>query len=86
VAGDLAHAIRTNPRLQVLSVNGYYDLATPFFNTEYDLAHMQLDPKLRDNVQFKFYPSGHMIYLNTDALKQLKADLSHFYDRTAPQH
>jgi len=77
---DLAHAIRTNPRLQVLSANGYYDMATPFFNTEYDLAHMQLDPSLRGNVHFTYYPSGHMAYLNVDALKQMKADLVRFYD------
>jgi carboxypeptidase C (cathepsin A) len=85
VAGDLAHAIRSNPNLKVLSLNGYYDFATPFFNTEYDLAHMQLDPELRGNVQFGFYPSGHMIYLNLDALKQLKTDLSRFYDQAAPR-
>ncbi|HEY8683143.1 MAG TPA: peptidase S10 [Rhodanobacter sp.] len=85
VAGDLAHAMRTNPNLKVLSVNGYYDFATPFFITEYDLAHMNLDPSLRDNLQFVYYPSGHMIYLNTDALKQLKTDLSRFYDHAAPQ-
>ncbi|MFC5524372.1 S10 family peptidase [Rhodanobacter ginsengisoli] len=85
VAGDLAHAMRSNPHLQVLSVNGYYDFATPFFITEYDLAHMNLDPSLRGNLQFLYYPSGHMIYLNTDALKQLKGDLAHFYDRAAPQ-
>ncbi|MCW8809189.1 MAG: peptidase S10 [Rhodanobacter sp.] len=86
VAGDLAHAMRTNPNLKVLSVNGYYDLATPFFNTEYDLAHMNLDPSLRGNLQFLYYPSGHMIYLNTDALQQLKGDLAQFYDHAAPQH
>lgn len=86
VAGDLAHAMRTNPKLQVLSVNGYYDLATPFFNTQYDLSHMNLDPSLRDNVQFKFYPSGHMVYLNLEALQQLKADLAQFYDRAAAPH
>jgi len=85
VAGDLAHAMRTNPNLKVLSINGYYDFATPFFITEYDLAHMNLDPSLRGNLQFLYYPSGHMIYLNTVALKQLKADLSRFYDRVAPQ-
>jgi carboxypeptidase C (cathepsin A) len=85
VAGDLAHAMRTNPNLKVLSVNGYYDFATPFFITEYDLAHMNLDPSLRGNLQFLYYPSGHMIYLNTDALKQLKGDLAHFYDHAAPQ-
>jgi carboxypeptidase C (cathepsin A) len=46
---------------------------------------MNLDPALRGNVQFAFYPSGHMIYLNTDALQQLKADLSRFYDQAAPR-
>jgi carboxypeptidase C (cathepsin A) len=85
VAGDLAHAMRTNPNLKVLSVNGYYDFATPFSITEFDLAHMNLDPSLRGNLQFLYYPSGHMIYLNTDALKQLKTDVSHFYDHAAPQ-
>ena len=85
VAGDLAHAMRTNPNLKVLSVNGYYDFATPFFITEYDLAHMNLDPSLRGNLQFLYYPSGHMIYLNTDALKQLKTDLAPFYDHAATQ-
>lgn len=79
VAGDLADAIRKNPSLKVLSVNGLFDLATPFFVTEYNLAHMGLEPKLRGNVQFTYYPSGHMIYLNVDALKQLKVDLARFY-------
>ena len=86
VAGDLAHAMRTNPHLKVLSANGYYDFATPFFITEYDLSHMDLDPSLRGNLSFLYYPSGHMIYLNTDALKQLKGDLAPFYDRAAPTH
>jgi carboxypeptidase C (cathepsin A) len=79
VAGDLADAMRKNPRLKVFSANGLFDLATPFFITEYDLAHMMLDPKLRDNVSFGYYPSGHMIYLNVAALKSLRADLSRFY-------
>jgi carboxypeptidase C (cathepsin A) len=81
VAGDLADAIRKNPRLRVLSVNGLFDLATPFFVTEYDLGHIELEPKLRGNIEFVYYPSGHMIYLNVDALKQLKSDLGSFYSR-----
>jgi carboxypeptidase C (cathepsin A) len=85
VAGDLAHAMDTNPNLKVLSLNGYFDFATPFYITEYDLAHMQLDPALRKNLSFDYYPSGHMIYLNPEALKQVKVDLSHFYDDAAPQ-
>ncbi len=81
VAGDLADAMRKNPQLKVLSVNGLFDLATPFFNTEYDLAHIQLEPKLRGNIEFEYYHSGHMIYLNVDALKQFKSDVSGFYTR-----
>ncbi len=83
VAGDLADAMRKNPRLKVFSANGLFDLATPFFITEYDLAHMELEPKLRSNIEFAYYHSGHMIYLNVDALKQLKTDLAGFYSRAA---
>ncbi len=83
VAADLAAAIRKNPHLHVFSANGYFDLATPFFATEYDLDHMNLDPALRGNVQFGYYPSGHMIYLNVEALHKLKGDLSAFITSSA---
>ena len=83
-AGDLADAMRKNPKLRVLSLNGLFDLATPFFITEYDLAHIELEPKLRANIEFAYYPSGHMVYLNVDALKQMKADLAAFYAKAAP--
>lgn len=78
-AVDLADAIRKNPKLRVFSANGYFDLATPFFATEYDLGHMSLPPKLVGNVEFGYYPAGHMVYLNVDALRQMKADVSRFY-------
>ncbi|HTD29400.1 MAG TPA: peptidase S10 [Xanthomonadaceae bacterium] len=81
VAVDLAAAMRTNPYLKVMSLNGYYDMATPFFATEYDIAHMMLEPALRKNLEFHYYPSGHMIYLNPEALHQLHSDLASFYDR-----
>ena len=42
VASDLASAMRKNPHLKVFSANGCSDLATPFFATEYDIAHMDL--------------------------------------------
>ena len=77
---DLAAAMRQNPHLKVLSLNGWYDMATPFFGTEYDISHMDLDPAVRGNVSFKYYPSGHMVYLNPDALKTMKADVAQFYD------
>lgn len=82
VAADLADAIRKNPNLHVFSANGYFDLATPFYITEYDIAHMDLEPSLRGNIQFGYYPSGHMIYLNVDALHKLKDDLAAFITKT----
>ena len=84
VALDLSQAMRENPHLLLYSLNGVYDLATPFFGTEYDLGHMQLDPVVRGNVRFAYYPSGHMVYLNPDALRAMKADLARFYDEAAP--
>ncbi|MEO5625121.1 MAG: peptidase S10 [Dokdonella sp.] len=83
VAGDLARAMRENPKLQVLSANGWFDLATPFFATETDLSHMLLDPSLRGNLSFTYYPAGHMVYLNVDALRKFKSDLDAFYDRAS---
>lgn len=80
VVRDLGDAIRTNPDLRVLSANGYFDMATPFHATEYDLAHMNLDPTLQDNVKMTYYPSGHMIYLNEDAMADFHKDVANFYD------
>ena len=83
MGSDLGDAMRANPHLKVMSANGYFDLATPFFATEYDLSHMDIDAKLRGNLSFTYYPSGHMVYLNVDALKQFKQDLAAFYDSAA---
>ncbi|HZZ01381.1 S10 family peptidase [Paraburkholderia sp.] len=78
-AGDLAEAMRQNPQLRVMSVNGYFDLATPFYATEYALAHLGVDAPLRANVRIAYYPTGHMIYLDDAALHALKRDLASFY-------
>jgi carboxypeptidase C (cathepsin A) len=82
LAGDLADAMRKDPKLKVFSANGYFDLATPFFITEYDLAHMMLPANLAKNVEFGYYPSGHMVYLNVDALKMFRHDMDNFYTET----
>lgn len=72
---DLAAALAQNPKLQVLSVNGYHDLVTPFFQTERDLA--RLGPT--SNVQLRFYLGGHMTYLDDASRVLAKADLVQFY-------
>lgn len=86
VALDLAAAMRANPHLQVLSLNGLYDMSTPFFATEYDLSHMFLSAEQKRNLRITYYASGHMTYIDVDALKQMKRDLSQFYDKAAPAH
>ena len=80
VAEDLRQAMTINPNLRIFSANGYFDFATPFFETEYTVAHMGLDPKLEKNISFGYYESGHMIYLHEPALDALRADLAKFYD------
>ena len=82
VAEDLRAAMTLNPSLKLFAANGYFDFATPFFETEYTISHMGLDPTLEKNIAYGYYPSGHMIYLHEPSLKQMKADLARFYDQT----
>jgi carboxypeptidase C (cathepsin A) len=79
---DLAHAIATNPALRVLVLNGYYDLATPFFGTEYTMEHLGLEKKLRNNIEMKYFESGHMMYLHPPSLVAFKAAVAGFIKAT----
>ena len=79
---DLAHAIATNPALRVLVLNGYYDLATPFFGTEYTMDHLGLEKKLRANIELKYFDAGHMMYLHPPSLVAFKAAVAEFIKAT----
>lgn len=79
----LRSAMARNPYLHVLVGAGYYDLATPFGNAEYTFNHLGYDQTYRDRVQFKYYESGHMAYLNPDSAKALDADITAFIRSTA---
>ncbi len=86
-AGDLAAVMALNIDLKVLSANGYYDFVTPFYQTVLDLQQMPLiDKTVRENLSAKFYPSGHMIYLDGGSRTQLKADLAKMYDAATTNH
>jgi carboxypeptidase C (cathepsin A) len=76
---DLANAMRQNPRMKVISVNGYYDLATPFHGADYEFGHLALEPQLQANVRYTYYEAGHMMYIDPASARQLKADLAAFY-------
>ncbi|GAB3626346.1 peptidase S1 [Pandoraea terrae] len=79
-AGDLAAVMALNVDLKVLSANGVYDFVTPFYQTVMDLQQMPLlSQQVRQNLSARFYPSGHMVYLDGASRTALKADLAAMY-------
>ncbi len=77
-AEDLRHAMLRNPYLKVWIACGYYDLATPFLSIESTIARLNLDPSVRGNLSFTYYPSGHMVYIHAPSRAKLKEDFSVF--------
>jgi carboxypeptidase C (cathepsin A) len=73
---DLAAAMTLNPALKVLAMGGYHDLATPFYQTEMDLARLGAG----NSIQIRNYQSGHMSYLDDQVRGLQKADLRAFYN------
>jgi carboxypeptidase C (cathepsin A) len=68
--------------LRVFVANGYFDLATPHFATQYTFNHLGLDESLRKNVEMGHYEAGHMMYVHRASLKQLARDLRAFVAET----
>ena len=81
-ATALRQAIVKNPYLKVLVMEGFYDLATPFYAADYTIDHLNLGPQYRKNISFATYDAGHMVYLPTDGLKKLKTDEAGFIDKS----
>ncbi len=82
VAETLKRAMTKNTFLKVWIANGYYDLATPYFATDYTVKHMGLDPAVRGNLTLTYYEAGHMMYIHRPSLAKLKADADAFLDAT----
>ena len=76
VMGDLAYTMKANPNMHVLLMGGYFDLGTLYFGATYEMKHLPIPQDLQKNIAYKFFPTGHMVYVNEDALKGL-------HDRTA---
>lgn len=79
---DTSEALRSafskNPHMRVFVASGYYDLATPYFATQYTLNHMGLEPELRANIVTSYYEAGHMMYIHSESLAKLRSDVSAF--------
>ncbi len=78
---DLMQAMITNPKLLVQVENGYYDMATPFFATEYTMTHLGLPAELRKNIKLNYYESGHMMYLRDEDRVLLHNNVAEFIER-----
>ncbi len=79
---SLRLAMAKDPYLHVMVGAGYYDMATPFANAEYTFRHLGYDQTYKDRVEFKYYESGHMAYLNQTSAKKLKQDIADFIAST----
>jgi len=69
---DLAAALTLNPALRTLSISGYHDLATPFRQTELDLARLAEPTRL----ELRTYPGGHMTYLDDGSRRRIRDDVA----------
>ena len=85
VEEDLIEAMISNTHLEIQVENGLYDLATPFFATEYTMDHLGLPEKLQKNIHMDYYDAGHMMYLRDEDLPKLKANVARFID-SASRH
>lgn len=85
VAETLRGAMVKNPFLKVWICNGYYDMATPYFATDYVIHHMFLPPNLQKNITNTYYEAGHMMYIHKPSLLQLKKDYDSFMTDVLPQ-
>src|SRR5271155_2323567 len=85
VEGDLVDALIDNPHMQVQVETGYFDMATPFFATEYTMDHLGLPEKLRGQIHIEYYTAGHMMYLHADDLAKLGKNVGSFIESAAKQ-
>jgi carboxypeptidase C (cathepsin A) len=78
VGETLRRAMNTNPHLKVYVANGYYDMATPHFASDYTFNHLSLDAPLTKNISQHYYEAGHMMYVHAPSLSKMAVDMRRF--------
>jgi len=63
---------------QAHAASGYYDFATPYFDADYTVAHMDLAKELQKNITMTYYESGHMMYVRKVAHQKFRKDMEDF--------
>lgn len=81
VMPHLERAFAINPYMRLFVAEGYYDGATPYYASQYTLAHLSIDPAVaKNNIQVERYAAGHMMYIDEPSARKLRTDLSRFYE------
>jgi carboxypeptidase C (cathepsin A) len=78
VSESLRSAFAKNAAMRLFVASGYYDLATPYFATDYTLSHLGLDQSQRGRISTSQYEAGHMMYISARQLARLKEDVAKF--------
>lgn len=78
VMPDLAAAMILNSDLEVMVNAGYFDLTTPYYAAVYQMQQLPMPRQLQRNIEYCFYQTGHMIYVDPRALAQLHANVADF--------
>jgi carboxypeptidase C (cathepsin A) len=71
----LGKAMRENSGMRIFVGQGYYDFATPFFAAEYALSRTGIP---QERIQYRYYGSGHMMYVRDDDRVALSRDVRAF--------
>jgi carboxypeptidase C (cathepsin A) len=84
-ATALRQAMVKNSYLKIMVMEGFYDLATPYFAADYTVDHLNLGSAYQKNISKVTYEAGHMVYLPMDELKKMKGDEAQFISRSMQQ-
>ncbi len=71
----LGRALRENAGMRIFVGQGWYDFATPFFAAEYALTRTGIP---QDRIEWRYYDSGHMMYVRDEDRRALSADVREF--------
>jgi carboxypeptidase C (cathepsin A) len=82
VLPDLAAAMKRDPLLKVLVNGGYFDISTPFYEGWFEMHHLPIPASLKGNIEYRYYQSGHMVYVHLPALRQLHDNVAAFIRST----
>jgi carboxypeptidase C (cathepsin A) len=76
---SLSGAFARDPKLRLFVGINFYDLNSPFYATEFTLAHLNVSPEVRaHNITVSHYEAGQMTYVDNKALGKLKGDLANW--------